>query len=151
MGLDMYLNKKTYVKQWDHQSPEEKYEVAITKGGNSVEGIKASRVKHIEEEIGYWRKANHIHNWFVENVQDGIDNCGEYYVSKPSLKALLELCKKVEADNSLAEELLPYTVGFFFGSTEYDEYYFESIGKTISILEEALECGGSNYYYSSSW
>ena len=47
MGLDMYLNKKTYVKQWDHQSPEEKYEVLVTKGGKPVDGIKASRVKYL--------------------------------------------------------------------------------------------------------
>ncbi len=30
MGLDMYLEKRTYVKQWDHQSAEEKHEVVVT-------------------------------------------------------------------------------------------------------------------------
>ena len=29
----------------------------------------------IIEQVGYWRKANQIHNWFVENVQDGEDDC----------------------------------------------------------------------------
>jgi hypothetical protein len=150
MGLDMYLNKKTYVKQWDHQSPEEKYEVVVTKGGEPVEGIKASRVKYIEEEVGYWRKANQIHRWFVENIQQGEDDCGNYYVDQSDLKTLLELCKKVEADHSLAESLLPSASGFFFGGTDYDEWYYNDIENTIKILEEALAEDG-DFYYTSSW
>jgi hypothetical protein len=151
MGLDMYLSKKTYVKQWDHQSPEEKYDVVVTKGGNVVEGIKASRVKYIEEEIGYWRKANAIHKWFVDNVQEGKDDCGDYYVGDDDLQNLLDICKKVTADNSLAESLLPCQSGFFFGGTEYDEWYFKDISNTITILEEALVVKGGEIYYSSSW
>jgi len=151
MGLDMYLSKKTYVKQWDHQSPEEKYEVVVTKGGKPVDGIKASRVKYIEEEVGYWRKANQIHRWFVMNVQNGNDDCGDYWVDGEKLKELLDLCKKVDADHSLAEDLLPSTSGFFFGGTDYDEWYFEDIKNTIKILESALESDGDGFYYNSSW
>ena len=33
MGLDMYLTKETYVKQWDHQTDEERHEVSVKKGG----------------------------------------------------------------------------------------------------------------------
>lgn len=29
-------------------------------------------------EVAYWRKANHIHNWFVQNIQDGIDDLLDY-------------------------------------------------------------------------
>ncbi len=151
MGLDMYLSKKTYVKQWDHQSPEEKYEVVVTKGGKPVDNIKSNKVAYIVEEAGYWRKANQIHRWFVENVQRGDDNCGEYYVDREKLRELLELCKKVKSDSTLAEALLPSASGFFFGSTEYDEWYFNDIDNTITILEEALEDDRADYYYSSSW
>ena len=150
MGLDMYLSKKTYVKQWDHQSPEEKYEVVVTKGGKPVDGIKAKRVKYIEEEVGYWRKANQIHRWFVDNVQGGVDDCRDAYVSSEDLQKLLDLCKKVQADHSLAETLLPSASGFFFGGTDYDEWYYNDIENTIKILEEALE-DGDEFYYSSSW
>lgn len=150
MGLDMYLDKRTYVRQWEHQSPEEKYEVVVTKGGQPTK-IDPKKVKYIIEEAGYWRKANQIHRWFVENVQNGVDNCGDYYVSSSELKALLDLCKQVKADNSLADSLLPSASGFFFGGTEYDEWYFNDIENTIKILEEALEDGDSDFYYSSSW
>jgi hypothetical protein len=150
MGLDMYLNKHTYVQNWDHQSPEEKHEVVVTKGGQPTK-IDPNKVKYIVEEAGYWRKQNQIHRWFVENVQQGIDNCGDYYVSKSDLKTLLELCEKVKADNSLADELLPGASGFFFGGTDYDEWYFNGIDNTIDILKEALEDENGEYYYSSSW
>ena len=29
-------------------------------------------------EIGYWRKSNQIHKWFVDNIQEGVDNCATY-------------------------------------------------------------------------
>ena len=150
MGLDMYLNKRTYVQQWEHQKPEEKYNVEVTKGGESA-NINPKKVKYIIEEAGYWRKQNQIHRWFVENIQNGTDDCGEYYVSKDALASLLELCEKVKADNALADELLPGASGFFFGGTEYDEWYFNGIDNTIDILKEALEDENGEYLYSSSW
>ena len=150
MGLDMYLNKRTYVQQWEHQKPEEKYNVEVTKGGESA-NINPKKVKYIIEEAGYWRKQNQIHRWFVENIQNGTDDCGEYYVSKDALASLLELCEKVKADNALADELLPGVSGFFIGGTEYDEWYFNGIDNTIDILKEALEDENGEYLYSSSW
>ncbi len=150
MGLDMYLEKRTYVKQWDHQSAEEKHEVVVTKGGQPT-NIDPKKVKYIIEEVGYWRKANQIHRWFVENVQDGVDNCGDYYVERNQLQELLDLCKIVHMDHSKAEELLPSASGFFFGGTDYDEWYYNDIENTISILEEALADKHGDFYYSSSW
>ena len=150
MGLDMYLDKRTYVRQWEHQSPEEKYEVVVTKGGQPTK-IDPKKVKYIIEEAGYWRKANQIHRWFVENVQNGVDNCGDYYVERNRLQELLDICKIVQLDHSKADELLPSASGFFFGGTEYDEWYFNGIDNTIDILKEALEDENGEYYYSSSW
>jgi len=150
MGLDMYLEKRTYVRQWSHQTPEEQYNVEVTKGGQPVK-IDPKRVTYVIEEVGYWRKQNQIHQWFVENVQNGEDNCAEYCVSKGQLEDLLEICKKILNDNSLAEELLPTASGFFFGGTEYDEWYFDGIQNTIEILEGVLSDTTADYYYSSSW
>ena len=153
MGLDMYLTRKTYVKQWSHQAPEEQFEVTITKGGKPYDGIDISNVTNIEEEVGYWRKANQIHRWFVDNVQNGVDNCGEYSVSKGELEELRNICTEVFNDHSKAEELLPSTSGFFFGNTDYDEWYYNDVQHTIEILDKILSesDGNQDIYYSSSW
>lgn len=149
MGLDMYLNKKTYVQYWEHNG-DNNYEVTVTKAGQPA-GIDGRKVKYVIEEAGYWRKQNNIHRWFVENVQDGVDNCGEYYVSAEKLRELLALCKAVQNQPAVAEALLPTASGFFFGGTEYDEWYMQGIDYTIQTLNEALADKNGEYYYSSSW
>jgi hypothetical protein len=67
------------------------------------------------------------------------------------LQELLDLCKIVQKDHSQAEELLPSASGFFFGGTDYDEWYYNDIENTISVLEDALEDKNGEYYYTSSW
>lgn len=143
MGLDMYLYKNTWLPFKD----EERARIAIV----GLPDIKMSRVRYVVEEIGYWRKANAIHRWFVNNVQDGVDDCKHYYVSKVQLKELLELVKEVKENPDDAEELLPTTSGFFFGSTAYDEFYKEDLERTIGILEEAIASDYCEIYYHSSW
>ena len=97
MGLDMYLTKRHYVQQWDHQTPEEKFEVSVTRGGNDYPQINPSKVKYIEEEAAYWRKANAIHNFLVETTQGGKDECQRSYVNKDVLESLIMRCKKILA------------------------------------------------------
>ena len=154
MGLDMYLTKKTYVKNWNHMSDDEKHNVSVE--GKSAKEIKPERITHIEEEIGYWRKANQIHSWFVQNAQNGNDDCGSHYVSVELLEQLLAVCKKVEEDNELASILLPTQQGFFFGGYEYDEWYFEQLEETVEIIDGILTEMKENdayyeFYYESSW
>ena len=48
---------------------------------------------------------------------------------------------QVIIDPSVAEELLPCCSGFFFGGSDYDEYYVSDIVNTIKILEEVLADG----------
>jgi hypothetical protein len=107
------------------------------------------------EEVGYWRKANHIHAWFVENIQGGEDDC-DYHreVMREDLEALRDVCHEVLCNPDLAEKLLPTQGGFFFGSTEYDEYYISDIKDTIEIIDKALETTDFDkdmLFYRSSW
>ncbi len=144
MGLDMYLVKKMYVGNKER----EKLKIS------GISGINPAKVNEITEEGMYWRKANAIHKWFVDNVQDGKDDCKEYYVDEEQLKKLSALVDKVLADHSLAKELLPAQEGYFFGGTEYDEYYFKDLEDTKKGLEEILSDnnkGNFEYYYHSSW
>jgi hypothetical protein len=152
MGLDMYLYKKNYIRTDEFYKEEVRNEVIVKTGGEIDTKIKPERVKYVVEEVGYWRKANQIHRWFVDNVQRGIDECQTSYVSREKLEELLELCKKVKADNSLADKLLPAASGFFFGGIEYDEWYFNSIDNTIEIIEDCLEdVSADDFEYNASW
>lgn len=204
MGLDMYMRKgKRIPKKSDlelkeilerdnwfetkKEVPKELKDFVIEK---KYEWLKKP-VYVLTEEVGYWRKANAIHNWFVENVQEGIDDCGEYIVEKEDIEDLLETCKnvlknsklvkgkvyngyKVEKnenddeykkvliyedgevieDSSYIEEHLPSVGGFFFGGTEYDEYYIYKVNETVKILEDILKTTDfeKEYItYTSSW
>jgi hypothetical protein len=151
MGLDMYLTKKNYVQNHDYMEKDERHEVIIKKGGKIVKSIKPERIDSVSEEIAYWRKANAIHRWFVDNVQDGNDDCKEYYVDQEQLKELVSLCKEVLSDKNKAAELLPCQEGFFFGSYDYDEWYFNNLEKTVEMLEPELETEAYDFYYCSSW
>lgn len=92
-------------------------------------------------EIMYWRKANAIHNWFIERAEysRGEDDCRPISLTVYDLRTLCDLCDEVLADNERAPELLPVTDGFFFGSQDYDDYYFEDIKYTSEKLHEILE------------
>lgn len=152
MGLDMYLNRRIYIgANYEHNNV--KGTISLTSGkDNTPIKIDLSKVTEIVEQVGYWRKANQIHKWFVDNVQDGEDDCKEYYVSKEDLEKLLADCKAVISNKELATEKLPTQSGFFFGSTDYDEYYMQEIEETIDIIEPLInEDASGDIYYKSSW
>lgn len=150
MGLDMFLSKRTYVKNWNHMNVDELHEVTVKKNGENVGHVKSERISYVIEEVMYWRKANAIHSWFVKNVQKGVDDCQEAYVSYEDLEALADLCEKVVKDKN--PELMPPQSGFFFGGTEADEWYYKDCEETAKVLRELLaEEMGGEYYYQSSW
>lgn len=213
MGLDMYLNKYPRYKNakpediytleeyfsWKGTENEKKYTFEEWCDHSESE-IRPDFLKFytpywdteygykygsIVQQVGYWRKANQIHNWFVENVQNGVDDCGAYEVDEYQLQELLDLCKEVvdkakiahgqikngeilvngkwepcyEAGDYLVNadeiaELLPSCDGFFFGGTDYDEYYMNNIKETIEILEEVLketDFEKEAVFYHASW
>ena len=141
--------------------------------------------KSIIEQVGYWRKANAVHKWFVDNIQNGEDDCDYYEVTSEQLNELLDICKLIKQqciltkgkiangyhfengkevpimkdgeyveNPEVAAEYLPTQSGFFFGSTEYDQYYMEDIESTIDILTKVLEetdFDKQMVVYTSSW
>lgn len=175
MGLDMYLTRKIFIgAEYEHRKVEA--DINITIMGKPVK-IDPKKISYIQESAMYWRKANHIHQWFVDHVQDGDDNCKEYDVSREELQKLLDTCKEVAeslkdspiekkkfkvgwngkedlyeeydvfTNTEVAEELLPTASGFFFGGTEYGRYYLEEIEETIKSLEEILTDTDTNAHY----
>ena len=106
----------------------------------------------VRKELIYWRKANAIHNWLVENCQDGVDNCATYYVPREMLEKLRDVCRAVVDGEVTGEEALPTRDGFFFGTTDYDEWYIESLKYTAEKITEVLRDEEITYFeYQSSW
>jgi hypothetical protein len=175
MGLDMYLEARKYVGRIDWK--------AVPQGGlpdgasfndytsdefNVLKSMFPKKLTKYTEagssvaiNIGYWRKANQIHGWFVDNVQAGEDDCREYGVERHKLVELLDTVTKVlDGDKETAKELLPVRGGFFFGNYDeeegYDEWYYEALKYTKDMLTSILDVVPENntdysFYYQSSW
>ena len=153
MGLDQYLYAKQYTSDSTYFNKAGIFTMLKeTLGDDARHLVKDSPSISIEMKIGQWRKSNQIHQYFVDNCQNGEDDCRQSYVSRDKIVELLDLCKQVLADHSKADELLPSQEGFFFGSTEYGEWYFQDLEDTVSILENCLTMGDDwEFYYQSSW
>ena len=154
----MYLYKKEYIgAEYEHNIDPDKQNIFII---NDKE-FPIKYLSYIIYNVGYWRKANAIHNFFVNECQDGEDDCKEYYVPIHILNKLYKICVEISLlyENNKSSivkdrlvELLPTQKGFFYGSTEYSESYFQDIQNTINILLPILEdTEYGEYYYSSSW
>ena len=135
-------------------------------------------------ELKYWRKANAIHSYFINNCADNIDDCNSITVTRKDLEELVNKCKlvlegselidspvesgktlkdgkwmpiiadgKTIKDIAAAEDTLPSQGGFFFGSTQYDQWYYDSIESTKDFLEDYLENNPSEeeFKYQASW
>ncbi len=161
MGLDMYLRASEYVSRNDW-SRNEKGEIRDNPNWLFTQIVETLELEDVIDKtgfagmtidlpMGYWRKSNMIHHWFVNNLADGVDECQPIVVRREDLEQLKETCIEVIANPTDAEELLPTGSGFFFGSTSYDQYYFSDLHDTIGILNKCLESKFDYFEYQASW
>ena len=150
MGLDMWLYAERHLSEYRENETALAYEVG--KHANMP-----GRIAVIRSEILYWRKMSAIHHWFVQNYQDGVDDCRDCRVPIDAITKLRDVCRQVLAERERAEELLPTREGFFFGSLGYDEWYFNDVEYTEKVLTETLDFLSKeddvwcDFVYSSSW
>lgn len=169
MGLDMYLKYRKNFSGYKFSSGEneaevENYNRLITVAKMSDAADSDHPFASVEVTAIYWRKANMIHSWFVDTLGDGEDRCQEIHVPREKLQELRDLCFEalsVPAGMTLsdhAETVLPTSEGFFFGSTEYDEWYvqdlqytMDAIDRLLKALPEENEGWDWSLYYQASW
>lgn len=159
MGLDMYIfkTKKTAhsikeLSDLDRNPKPGQSEVAEFEPLQQPYGDTAPYLYSIFEQVAYWRKFNALHQWFVTNVQLGIDKCGLYELNKDVLFELLEVLEEVH--NLKKPTKLPPAQGFFWGSTEVDDYYWDKVEssiQTISKLIDNTDWDKERLFYQSSW
>jgi len=156
MGLDQYLEARKYVSNWTFSKQEDKqafHSIAEALGLTDDDLDQDSPSISVEVPVGYWRKAHQIHDWFVQNLQEGVDDCKAYYVGRVELEALHLICGQIMDTPRLAKELLPITDDHYAVS-EYNEWYFEQIAYTRKMLRKILDndkLSCYDFYYRSSW
>ena len=164
MGLDMYLYLEDYIGgEFEHRNVKGKVKITyepLNSTRTSLE-LDASEISSIRRQVGYWHKANAIHNWFVQEIANGKDECQEIHVSWEQLDELEEIvCKILKHKNNqdeleaMAQELLPPTSGFFFGDTGINEWYIHDLEETLTIIKEAKKDRHyllNHLVYQASW
>jgi hypothetical protein len=163
MGLDMYLYRREYLSNYSWGANHEKERNAFHAIADAI-GIEPTEQAphiHVEVCVAYWRKANAIHGYIVQNHAGGVDECQNIYLTRQDLKSLRDKCESVLLAPATAVEyaaeqngLMP-TLGFFFGSYDYDEWYMRDMEDTVSqldkILESVPEGGWTDFIYRASW
>lgn len=177
MGLDMMLYAKKYnAGGYDHMRKSDRVDTVATvrEFDKIVSAIHMTRTRkrldisslEVSLHVGYWRKQNAIHSWFVRETQEGRDECQESYVSREDLVRLRDICRQILAtveygppivhegdqffplweektvtkiDADLAQELLPTRSGFFFGGTDLDDWYVTGLQKTADLIDILLD------------
>lgn len=142
MGLDILiwkLKKNNYRSSDEVAEDIEDYYDMQCDGGHSKEEIEQACPFTDEDKAIYFRKVNFLYAYF-EGLLDQEDTVALF--DKGSVEDLIEICEEVldhhanDKDNGVdfAEANLPTCSGFFFGSTEYDEYYFEDVKAVLGEL-----------------
>ena len=58
------------------------------------------------------------------------------FVTLSDINELIQRAEEVLKDKSRAAELLPTRSGFLFGSTDYNDYYFDKLKEIINTMEK---------------
>ena len=107
---------------------------------------KAKRNRNEEDnstEFAYFRKVNFLVEFM--NKFGEVENCEPFEISKEICQELLDNCETIlkEKDENqkemLARKLLPTTSGFFFGSTDYDEWYYRDVKEVRDAMKQIIE------------
>ena len=162
MGLDQYLTAKKYVSKWDYSNNykdktiTQEYQDLLPMDAPDLTKYGQFAGISVAYPVGYWRKANAIHNFFVREVGEGVDECQEMWVERFVLAELRYRCARVlKADNmeQMAQEIGLETVsGFFFGDNEYTDWYKDDLLLTIEIIDHVLTLPEEySLHYQASW
>ena len=148
MGLDITFYKAKRSK--DNETKERLEEISLeeirktlaTEYIKSIDECNSKVIKELEEEkentnpwnkVAYFRKVNFLIPFFGYE-----ENCSNIEIDKYQVEDLIEACKEVLANHDKASFLLPTQAGLFFGSTDYDDLYFDDVQNVKEKFEEVL-------------
>ena len=105
-----------------------------------------------EEYDAYFRKVNFLFYYFDQIIKTMHDEWFAF-VTPENVDDIIYRCEQVLKDNSLAQELLPTKSGFFFGDTDYDDWYFHDVKDCLRQMKKYRELlkDGVTGYVIFSW
>ena len=98
----------------------------------------------------YFRKVNFIFRYFEKKMFDQ----SFAFVDTDDVDDLIYRCEQVLKDHSKADKLLATRDGCFFGSTNYDDWFFEDVRdclKQMKHFRKGLDKDGVTAYVIFSW
>lgn len=163
MGLDQYFYEKRYLRMKakalknESDRPSIRVEAYTDIRGQKHDAEIIDGVSSLIRQVGYFRKANEIQAFIEDKYAadfGGDINCKDVYLTKDVIMELYDICKELLAIKGkkkfteVAAEKLPTCSGFFFGSTEYDEYYKEDLRQYVNMVDKMdLDNENIDYYY----
>lgn len=163
MGLDMYFyaRKTTYksFSEWDQNRKvdETNYPKDLKIFSDYIYDRNFKSVEtETRYQIGYFRKFNALHSYIVKTFANGVDNCQDIILYKEDVEKIKKVLDDVLEANTeeKAKELLPTQSGFYFGGTDYDEFYFEDVKDAADLMQSFLDNFDFENYqlvYRASW
>ncbi len=105
-----------------------------------------------EQYDAYFRKVNFIFHYFEVTVKK-MRNQWFAFVTPEDIDGLIDRCEQVLHNHDLAESLLATQEGFFFGSTDYNKWYFDDVKDCLKQMRKyrKLLKDGVTGYAIFSW
>ena len=100
-------------------------------------GLDIFLTKKKRTNIGYFRKVNFLVKFFEDKGFD-VPNQTPLAIMREDAEELLSKCEEVLKDHSKGPELLPTMSGFFFGSTDYNDYYYDDVEAVRDYVKDKL-------------
>lgn len=163
--FDQFMSTKYWTWDGEHQFPHERiYEqVAYWRKANAIHKWFVFNIQDDEDDCQYHREVT------KENLEELRDICKKILEECVLVKGRIKNGYKIDkngkevpnwqdglvvANPEICKKLLPSTDGFFFGSTEYNEWYMDDVKYTFEVCNKILEetdFEKQMLFYCSSW
>lgn len=140
---------KIIAKNFNHKI--EPYTIEVLPPDELKEELDKEVKWHYEQYDAYFRKVNFIFHYFDVTLGTMQDQWFAF-VTPEDIDGLIDRCDRVLKNHELAPSLLPTQSGFFFGSTDYDEWYFNDVKDCLRQMKKFRKgMKGKTAYVMFSW
>lgn len=138
MGLDIHIDlanrKELEEVQAKNKAISERNDKAYQEHGEKAQYEAAIELN--PKNSFYFRKFNALVEWANNNVGN-VENCESVELTRTHIELLQNTLNNLTPENCATK--FPTCEGFFFGSQEYDQWYWEDVESAKEMCAEILE------------